>query len=247
MRLNSPTLAAVRELRKKPLVSPPVNDARPETVRRWPSSLHSAFPLPRGVVSIHVRHGDKGREMTLVPSSVYLEAAETYGKVAGSLGTVRAAFISTEDPGVLEAATAIASGRDVPPMSRPRTERIQLATAAAGGLGDGVRGVNMSLPGGSASALESWAWLWVDIPRDNSNGDHQMDLFEARIKRGVMTQYWLLNLLIALECDVWIGARGSNWNRLIGMWLVAYGRLCGPAASASRDMRITVAPPHACR
>ena len=30
-----------------------------------------------------------------------------------------------------------------------------------------------------------------------------------------MTQFWMLQLLMDLECDSFWGTRGSNWNRLI--------------------------------
>jgi len=45
-------------------------------------------------------------------------------------------------------------------------------------------------------------YYW-DVPRDESK------------QRGELTLIWWLQLLLALECDLWIGTRGSNWNRLI--------------------------------
>ena len=33
--------------------------------------------------------------------------------------------------------------------------------------------------------------------------------------RSALTSQWLFQLYLALECDVWIGTRNSNWNRLI--------------------------------
>lgn len=74
------------------------------------------------------------------------------------------------------------------------------------------------LSGSSAepgSPLASWAWTWVDVPRDNSNGATQLAKFKDALPAGKLTRIWLLNLLIALECDAWLGTLGSNWNRLI--------------------------------
>jgi uncharacterized membrane protein YjdF len=44
----------------------------------------------------------------------------------------------------------------------------------------------------------------------------QLDEFTgAKLTRPQLTRIWWLQLLMALECDAWVGARGSNWNRLI--------------------------------
>ena len=34
-------------------------------------------------------------------------------------------------------------------------------------------------------------------------------------RRSALTSQWLFQLYLALECDIWIGTRNSNWNRLI--------------------------------
>ena len=59
-----------------------------------------------------------------------------------------------------------------------------------------------------------WRYLWYDVPRINSNGIDQLDKIST-IKKGILTHIWWLQLLMALECDAWIGTRASNWNRLI--------------------------------
>lgn len=61
---------------------------------------------------------------------------------------------------------------------------------------------------------KGWRYAWYDVPRINSNGIDQLDKIST-IKRGILTHIWWLQLLMALECDAWIGTRGSNWNRLI--------------------------------
>ena len=66
---------------------------------------------------------------------------------------------------------------------------------------------------GTDAALAPWALAWYDVPRANSNGPEQLNQFD--IPRGQLSRVWLLQLLLALECDAWVGTRGSNWNRLI--------------------------------
>lgn len=124
-----------------------------------------AFPFERGMVSLHVRHGDKGGEMALVPDSAYFAAAELLVKL-NPMSLVRAAFISTEDPGTLVAASKEEHG---------------------------------------------WAMMWYNVPRINSNGADQLE--KLQMPKAILTQIWFLQLLMALECDAWVGTRRSNWNR----------------------------------
>ena len=56
---------------------------------------------------------------------------------------------------------------------------------------------------------KGWAALYSDIPRHNSNGWDQMHLANDLVR------VHFVQLLMALECDAWVGTRGSNWNRLI--------------------------------
>ena len=52
--------------------------------------------LPDGAISIHVRHGDKGKEMPLVPDADYVARAEELLSLYPNLQ--RIIFLSTEDP-----------------------------------------------------------------------------------------------------------------------------------------------------
>ena len=58
------------------------------------------LPLPRGSISAHVRHGDKGTEMDLIPWSGFVTAA---GRLVdmNPLSLRHSIFVSSEDPGVL--------------------------------------------------------------------------------------------------------------------------------------------------
>ena len=81
-----------------------------------------------------------------------------------------------------------------------------------------------------------WIVRFSELPRANSNGDHQLDVF-SRVPRARLTQLWLLQLLMALECDAWVGTRKSNWNRLIDELRCVWVPKCGLPF-------IEVGPPH---
>lgn len=67
------------------------------------TAVDMPFPLPDGSWSMHVRHGDKGIEMGLVPFLQYASAAERYIS-ENPLSSQKIAFISTEDSEVVELA-----------------------------------------------------------------------------------------------------------------------------------------------
>jgi hypothetical protein len=133
--------------------------------------MAEAFPFERGMTSMHVRHGDKGREMTLVADEAYFAAAESL-VLLNPMGLTRAAFISTEDPATIVSATQERRG---------------------------------------------WAMMWYDIPRISSTRDNP-GMQQLPLPRGHMTRIFFMQLLMALECDAWVGTRGSNWNRLVSRW-----------------------------
>ena len=49
------------------------------------------------------------------------------------------------------------------------------------------------------------------LQRMNTGPSEQL----AKFGRTGLSVQWLYQLFLALECDVWIGTRNSNWNRLI--------------------------------
>jgi len=196
MRPNALTSAAFRELRtvgggEGGSPPEPVSDAveksggakdylvtaaGPDSPLQASVDLRRSFPLPPGVISLHIRHGDKGVEMALVPTEAYLQAAAVLVKAQPLALARRSIFMSTEDPG------AITESKSV-------------------------------LEKGEVGGFSHWSLSWYDVPRANSNGPEQLNAFS--LPRGKLTRIWLLQLLIALECDAWVGTRGSNWNRLI--------------------------------
>ena len=56
-----------------------------------------------------------------------------------------------------------------------------------------------------------WVVYTSNIHRINGSPFVQLKTFG----RTEMTLQWILQLWMALECDVWVGTRSSNWNRLI--------------------------------
>ena len=67
----------------------------------WLEGERTGVPLPRGTVSIHIRHGDKKKEMALIPTTAYLQAADELVK-RNPFGYRDIGFLSTEDPSAVE-------------------------------------------------------------------------------------------------------------------------------------------------
>lgn len=137
-------------------------------------NLKLPFPLPPRTASAHVRHGDKGSEMSLVPFSGYMEKLELFVN-HNPVGWKKSVFISSENPKVIEDATNV------------------------------TKFLNTVSPDGS------WTVYFSQIPRINAGPMEQL----AANPRTMLTMSWMLQLFMAIECDMWAGTRGSNWNRLI--------------------------------
>ena len=185
-RLNDATIVSIRELRRNSSAvimssgagAAPLHQSNSVVGPGWPPGrdidvaagalMAAAFPFMRGMTSIHVRHGDKHHEMTLVPDESYFAAAESL-VMHHPMGLARAAFISTEDPGTLAAAMRERRG---------------------------------------------WASIWYDMPRISTVAVNP-GLQDLPLPRAQLTRILLMQLLMTLECDAWIGTRGSNWNRFV--------------------------------
>ncbi|KAH8812746.1 hypothetical protein F5884DRAFT_856041 [Xylogone sp. PMI_703] len=184
MRLNSKASARMKELRLG-------KDVKQSGIQ-WdhdgePQEVEMPFPMPEGTISMHVRHGDKGSEMRLVPFNDYVVRGEKFG-AENPLGMWKRAFLSTEDPNVIEQMKAMAR---ITPFSY-------------------------------SSSNARWTWYWSDIPRLNTSPETQLREFGNRTD---LTIKWILQLVMAIECDVFVGTRGSGWNRLIDslrcVWLAS--------------------------
>lgn len=141
----------------------------------------------------------KGADMALIPFPDYIRRAEDLLlRGASPLYVRRQVFVSTEDPLVIQQA----------------------------GNGPGAM-------------LGSWAAVYYDLPRVNDGAIKQIAAIRGTMSAGRLARlhllqvrftkteqqgrFWFdagwrlppLQLLMALECDAWVGTRASNWNRLI--------------------------------
>ena len=66
-------------------------------------------------------------------------------------------------------------------------------------------------PVGPGYLKAGWYGVASSMPRHNSNGHTQNKLYGTER----MTAYYFLQMLLALECDAFIGWRASGWNRLV--------------------------------
>ncbi len=68
------------------------------------------FPLPHGSIAMHIRHGDKAKEMKLVPAKTYLAAAEDLMKKQ-PLSFSKTLFVLSDDDDALAELVRLASQR----------------------------------------------------------------------------------------------------------------------------------------
>ncbi|KAI5474830.1 hypothetical protein MNV49_002360 [Pseudohyphozyma bogoriensis] len=102
MRLNCASLAHIRASR--------FNATSHFTWERDSAGLlmqhEMPWPLPEGTQSMHVRHGDKGIEMKLIDFREYVIAGERLAAM-NPYSYYKLAFVSSEDPAVLEEARTV--------------------------------------------------------------------------------------------------------------------------------------------
>eukprot|EP00850_Spirogloea_muscicola_P004185 SM000017S02925 [mRNA] locus=s17:1105543:1107668:- [translate_table: standard] len=130
--------------------------------------------VPRPIASIHVRQGDKGKEMKLVSFQSFLWAAE---RVRYHIPDLHTAWLSTEQQQVID----------------------------------------------DSQRFGRCHFLYTDVPRQSLFNVSMMD-YETMGGLALMTGQAFANLLIASECDYFVGVLGSNWNRLINELRLTNGR-----------------------
>ncbi|CCG84805.2 protein of unknown function [Taphrina deformans PYCC 5710] len=155
------------------------------------------FPLPQKSWSMHVRHGDKGGEMRLVPFREFILTAEKYA-MQNPIESRKWAFVSSDDPEVFEVMKKTVSIKDTDTVSN-----------------------------------KQWHWFMSNMVRST---EVQFATLEGQANKTVTTLDWLSQLFLALECEAFVGTRGSNWNALIeelrGTWAPAAR---GPYLDVSRE------------
>ncbi|KAK6538637.1 hypothetical protein TWF694_010215 [Orbilia ellipsospora] len=102
MRMNGRALRRLKSLR----IDRNLHSASTYGHTRQPVPATVPFPLPDGSFSAHVRHGDKGVEIELIPFRKYVDRAEEYAAM-NMIMTRKICFISTEDASVIEEAKLI--------------------------------------------------------------------------------------------------------------------------------------------
>ena len=158
MRFNADTIRAMVRLRTDPLF-------------HYHTNCNSTpFPLPANTMAMHIRGGDKWKEMTLVPPLKYIATAVGLFENMPLSFSSRNIFVSSD----YEAA-------------------IQEIQHDAEEMGLSVIYSRISR-----------------LPRG-----HELSVWTKQHNRLKMTHTYLLQLLMSLEADSWIGTRASNWNRLI--------------------------------
>lgn len=163
MRLSDQTVAAVRDLRQHPglFVDP-----------------GARFPLPRGSVAIHMRQGDKAKDMELVNGVVYGRLAMTLLDWTTPLYASRIIFALTDG------AAALADlSKGLAALPEPRPSLVYVAESV--------------------------------LPRVDLGRQQRVELADGTRPALWLTRLYILQLLIALEADAWVGTRTSNWSRLI--------------------------------
>ena len=158
MRLNTDTIRAV------------VRHRTDQSFHYHTNCNTTPFPLPANTIAMHIRGGDKWKEMTLVPPSKYIATAVGLFENMPLSFSSRSIFVSSD----YEAA-------------------IQETSHNAEKMGLSVTYSHVYRPSGGQD---------IDVWRKTPN----------KLK---ITHTLLLQLLMSLEADSWIGTRASCWNRLI--------------------------------
>ncbi|CAI5984002.1 unnamed protein product [Closterium sp. NIES-64] len=151
----------------------------------WSSLVYAPPYVPRPLLSMHVRAGDKGSEMELFPMAAYM---------------VLAARVRMKDPSL---------------------HHVWLSTEMQAVVDEAAR-----FPG--------WTFHHTRNPRVGG-GSTAMVHFESALGHELAGAVSLANLAVAAMADYYVGALGSNWNRLINELRVTGGRLKAGYLSVNYD------------
>eukprot|EP00271_Cylindrocystis_brebissonii_P020754 TRINITY_DN7023_c0_g1_i1.p1 TRINITY_DN7023_c0_g1~~TRINITY_DN7023_c0_g1_i1.p1 ORF type:complete len:339 (-),score=40.67 TRINITY_DN7023_c0_g1_i1:102-1058(-) len=131
--------------------------------------------LPRPIVNIHVRQGDKRGEMRVFSLASHMWLAQRLKRRDPALSNV---WLSTEMQMVVD----------------------------------------------RSKMYSNWTIFYPEYPRQKGRGIVMND-YEKQLGVSNLTLFSFVNLRIAVECDYFIGALGSNWPRLLNEMRMTGGRL----------------------
>ncbi|CAI7755601.1 unnamed protein product [Closterium sp. NIES-53] len=198
------------------------NHTDPEAPKHAADSVYEGVGgepyIPRPIVSMHVRQGDKAGEMRLISFPSFMFMANRLRRRAPFLKYV---WLSTEMQLSNSLTIHLASFFDFPtPLS-------SLSPLPPPPHHSSFQSVVVS------QQYKDWAFLYSTNPRQNGT----TSIFEYEQTAGVakLAGISLANLLISSQADFFVGALGSNWNRLISELKATSGRLYAGYASVNFD------------
>ncbi|CAI7821553.1 unnamed protein product [Closterium sp. NIES-54] len=166
-----------------------------------PLALGAEPYVPRPIVSVHVRQGDKGSEMHLNSFAAFMFFAYRLRRVEPEL---RHVWLSTEMQSVIDQATQFKDWSFHISHDQHQSSNKHMSVV--------VR----------TAQFKDWSFHYSHNPRQNSTKfmvDYERDVGHKLV--GIS----FANLIISSQCDYFVGALGSNWNRLINELRVTNGRL----------------------
>ncbi|XVF42310.1 hypothetical protein PTKIN_Ptkin01aG0350700 [Pterospermum kingtungense] len=140
--------------------------------------------VPRPLLSMHVRMGDKAREMKVVEFEQYMELADRIRNRFPHLNNI---WLSTEMQEVID----------------------------------------------KTNLYPNWNFHYTNVKRQV--GNTSMAAYEASLGRKASTNYPLVNFLMAVESDFFIGALGSTWCFLIDGMRNTGGKVMAGYLSVNKD------------
>ncbi|XP_024526544.1 uncharacterized protein LOC9652159 [Selaginella moellendorffii] len=129
----------------------------------WSNHIHRPW-VPRPLVSVHVRQGDKGREMKIFSFKSYMELAHN---LRGRFPNAKHIWLSTEMQNVVD----------------------------------------------ESKNYTKWNFYYTNIRRQT--GSTTMKDYETGLGRWNSSTNAFVNLMMAVDCDYFIGALGSSWGSII--------------------------------
>ncbi|CAI5504427.1 unnamed protein product [Closterium sp. Naga37s-1] len=161
--------------------------------------------MPRPMVSVHVRQGDKAIEMELSSFASYMFLAY---RLRSHTPDLQYAWLSTE----MEVSGS-ESGR-----MRGGKEGRRGSESGERGRGNGGYSVVQQ-----SRAYKDWTFFYTRNKRQT--GATAMVAYEQDAGVELLVGVSFANLIIASECDYFIGPLKSNWNRLINGLRMTNGRM----------------------